>query len=182
MTFNFDLTYCQKWENVSYIRHFVADMLSEEFYGLSDSKRVSTATSELVENLVKHSSSKLANISISREGDASEILLKATNTVSKELLNQFETIFKDIYKGDPKTVYKEMMLRSLGEKDVSQLGLARIRYECEGEISYQVSNCKDNPKLCQSLPKTSKHQLLTIIVKVPMSDQLLNSNNKEGAL
>jgi len=179
MTFKLDLTYRQRWENVSYIRHFVADMLSEEFCGLSDSKRVSTATSELVENLVKHSSNKIANISIATNTDGSEILLNATNTVSKELLEEFKVIFKEIYKSDPKTVYKEMMLRSLGEKEISQLGLARIRYECEGEISYSIESCKSKTTLCQSLPKPSKHQLLSITVKVPISDQLLNQPKQE---
>jgi len=181
MTFIFNLTYHQKWKNVSYIRHFVTDILNEEFHDLTGSKRVSIATSELIENLVKHSSSSLVNISIKKDETESIILIKATNTVSQELLERFESIFKEIYKGDPKTVYKEMMLRSLGETNVSQLGLARIRYECDGEISYEVSGCSKNNPICESISETAEYQLLTVIVKVPILNKLPKKNSQEVA-
>ncbi len=180
MRFGFELTYQQEWENVSSVRHFISEMLSREFGGIVESKKISTATSELMENVVKYSTVSIANLSIKCDKDNSVIYLIATNAVSKGLLAKFESIFDEVHQGEPKEVYKEMMLRSLCETEVSQLGLARIRYECNGDISYEVSEYLDGSSEFRELPNTSDDRLLTITVKIPILEHNQGTSCDKG--
>ena len=63
-----------------------------------------------------------------------------TDDANKDKLESFEVVFDEIKEGDPQEIYKKMMLRSLTEPQVSQLGLARIKCECNADISYELSN------------------------------------------
>jgi len=174
MKFDFELTYQQKWENVSSIRHFVSEMLSGKLFGLEVEKKVSTATSELIENIVKYSTGSVAKLAIKCQHSDPTIVLVASNVVSSHLLVKFESIFSEVNKGEAKEAYKEMMLRSLCDTQLSQLGLARIRYECHGIISYDVSESYDVSDFAdvsfkpEQISNDSNNKLLSISVKVPI--------------
>ena len=140
MAFNLNLTFGPKWENVSNIRNFVTEILSTGIVDLDDAKKVATASSELVENVVKYSAAGGAMIDIKKDPVAGKISLTIKNIASIKNIQTFESIYNSVIDGDPKEVYKKMMLRSFNDPEHSQLGLARIRYECQGDIFYKVEN------------------------------------------
>ena len=77
-----------------------------------------------------------------------------------------EKIFEMIKSGNPREVYKKMMLRSLELNSVNQLGLARIRYECSTEISYKVS--KDVEKHFEEIKITPGQAEKMLILSVEL--------------
>ena len=169
MAFNLNLTFGPKWENVSNIRNFVTEILSTGIVDLNDAKKVATASSELVENVVKYSAAGGAVIDIKKDPVAGKISLTIKNIASIKNIQTFESIYKTVIEGDPKEVYKKMMLRSFNDPENSQLGLARIRYECQGDIFYEVSNDID---ILSNIPDTDTHsndkKLLSVTVEIPV--------------
>ncbi len=169
MAFNLNLTFGPKWENVSNIRNFVAEILSTGIVDLDDAKKVATASSELVENVVKYSVAGGAVIDIKKDPDAGKVSLTIKNIAALKNIQTFESIYKTVIDGDPKEVYKKMMLRSFSDPDHSQLGLARIRYECQGEIFYEIS---DDIGIISNLPDTGNNfngsKLLSVTVEIPV--------------
>jgi hypothetical protein len=169
MAFNLNLTFGPKWENVSNIRNFVTEILSTGIVDLDDAKKVATASSELVENVVKYSVAGGAVIDIKKDPAAGKISLTIKNIATLKNIQTFESIYECVIDGDPKEVYKKMMLRSFSDPEHSQLGLARIRYECQGEISYDIS---DNIGVISNLPDTGNDfndsRLLSVTVEIPV--------------
>jgi len=174
MAFNLNLTFGPKWENVSNIRNFVTEILSTGIVDLDDAKKVATASSELVENVVKYSVVGGAVIDIKKDPTAGKISLTIKNVADIKDIKNFESIYTTVIDGDPKEIYKKMMLRSFNDPKHSQLGLARIRYECQGHISYEISNGID---IISNLPERDKasndHKLLSVTVEIPV--KIINS-------
>jgi len=169
MAFNLNLTFGPKWENVSNIRNFVTEILSTGIVDIDDAKKVATASSELVENVVKYSAVGGAMIDIKKDPVAGKISLTIKNIATHKNIQTFEAIYKSIIDGDPKEVYKKMMLRSFNDPDHSQLGLARIRYECQGDIFYEIGN---NTDIISNSPDTDNnsddYKLLSVTVEIPV--------------
>lgn len=169
MTFRLSLTFGPKWENVSNVRNFVTGALSTGIVDINDAKKVATASSELLENVVKYSAVGGAIIDIVKDSNMGIISLTIKNVVDDEHIGTFERLFQLIIKGDAKEMYKQMMLKSFNDPDNSRLGLARIRYECQGEISYEISN---DIELISNILDTVKMQdnlkLLSVTVKIPV--------------
>lgn len=169
MVFNLNLSFGPKWENVSNIRNFVTEMLSTGIVDINDAKKVATATSELVENIVKYSALGGALITILKDPCSGKVTLTIKNIASLDHLETFESIFKEITTGDPKEVYKKMMLRSFSNTEKSQLGLARIRYECQGIISYSISDDLDTILKQQGISiKDDTLKVLGVTVEIPV--------------
>ncbi len=169
MAFNLNLTFGPKWENVSNIRNFVTEMLSTGIVDTIDAKKVATASSELVENVVKYSSVGGAMIDIQKNLSEGKIALTIKNISSVENIKTFESIYQKVIQGDPKEVYKQMMIRSFNDPDNSQLGLARIRYECQGNILYEISDdisCISN--ISQENRSNKNLKLLSVTVEIPV--------------
>jgi len=144
-------------------------MLSTGIVDIIDAKKVATASSELVENVVKYSATGGAMIDIKKDPGTGKISLTIKNIASNDDINTFETIFKNVIGGDPKEMYKKMMLRSFNDPENSQLGLARIRYECQGEISYEISQdikLISNVLDCEQIKDDFK--LLSVTVEIPV--------------
>lgn len=169
MAFNLNLTFGPKWENVSNIRNFVTEILSTGIVDLDDAKKVATASSELVENVVKYSAVGGAVIDIKKDPVVGKISLTIKNIASLKNIQTFESIYKTVIDGDPKEIYKQMMLRSFNDPKHSQLGLARIRYECQGDIFYEVGNNTDIISNCPDIVDNSDdNKLLSVTVEIPV--------------
>ncbi|MFA5902975.1 MAG: hypothetical protein WC836_03505 [Desulfobacula sp.] len=169
MAFNLNLTFGPRWENVSNIRNFVTEILSTGIVDLDDAKKVATASSELVENVVKYSAVGGAVIDIKKDPAVGKISLTIRNIASLKNIQTFESIYKTVIDGDPKEIYKQMMLRSFNDPQHSQLGLARIRYECQGDIFYEVGNNTDiisnSPDIVDN---SDDNKLLSVTVEIPV--------------
>ncbi len=169
MTFYLNLRFGPRWESVSNIRNFVTDMLSTGIVDLNDAKKVATATSELVENIVKYSAAGGANITVLKDPACGRITLSIQNIAGPDHLADFESIFREISTGDPRETYKKMMLRSLSDTEKSQLGLARIRYECQGIISYTISdNLEEVLDREDIMEKPEGLRVLGVTVEIPV--------------
>lgn len=169
MAFNLNLTFGPQWENVSNIRTFLTEMLSSGIVDINDAKKVATASSELVENVVKYSISGGAMIDIKKKPEKGKIFLTIKNIADSEHLDIFSTIYEQVTKGDPKEMYKQMMLRSFNDPGRSQLGLARIRYECQGEITYDISDDKEVMTGMLAAGADSRGlKILSVTVEIPV--------------
>ncbi len=169
MAFNLNLTFGPKWENVSNIRNFVTEMLSTGIVDVIDAKKVATASSELVENVVKYSVIGGAMIDIQKNLSEGKIALTIKNISSEKNIKTFESIYARVIKGDPKEVYKQMMLRSFNDPENSQLGLARIRYECQGNILYEISDdISSISNISQEDQIKNNLKLLSVTVEIPV--------------
>ncbi len=158
------------WKRISIIRAFITEMLSLEVTDLGDAKNISTATSELIENTVKYSAISGAVVSIKKDIDHGKMRLAISNITTTKQLTLFESILTILHEGTPKEVYRDMMLRSFNHSEKCQLGLARIQYECQGKISYSVS---DNLSPILSLDKENETstglKLLTVTAEIPIT-------------
>ena len=134
MAFNLKLSFGPQWESIPIIRNFTTDLLSAGILDINDAKKVATACSELIENVVKYSAAGGTMIDVTKDLKKGRILLTIMNLATTENVTTFEQIYREISQGDPKEVYKKMMLQSFSDPEQSQLGLARIRYECQGAI------------------------------------------------
>lgn len=177
MIFNLDLSFGPKWENISIIRVFINDMLSIGIIAKQDATNVSTAVSELMENIVKYTSAGGALISLKKNTNLGMISLCMSNVCTKEDAEKFENIYTDIIQGSPKDAYKKRMINSMKNEKLSQLGLARIRYECKGEITYDISDNLADVKSSLAIDEHDEgYKLLTVEVKIPVQ---LSENTEE---
>lgn len=169
MAFKLHMNFGPMWESVSIIRNFTTDMLSTGILDTNDAKKVATACSELIENVVKYSAAGGVAIDIKKDLGNGEIYLTIQNIANEEDLETFESVFQTVTSGDPKEVYKNMMLRSFSDPETSQLGLARIRYECQGELSYSISdNTNTIAQLQHSDSLQDDFKVLSVSVKIPV--------------
>ncbi|MFH2091924.1 MAG: hypothetical protein ABIJ31_06140 [Pseudomonadota bacterium] len=170
MAFNLKLSFGPQWESVSIIRNFTAELLSLGIVNRDDAKKASTACSELIENVVKYSAAGGTMIDVTKDLGRGKIHLTIKNIASSKNVETFKTIFEEVTQGDPKEMYKKMMLRSFADPETSQLGLARIRYECQGTITYDV---EDDIQSLSILSETSVIQadlkLLSVSVEIPVN-------------
>ncbi|MCP3873543.1 MAG: hypothetical protein GY699_10370 [Desulfobacteraceae bacterium] len=170
MAFHIHLNFGPHWDNVSNIRTFVTQMLSTKVLEMSDAKRVAIASSELIENVAKYSEGGEAVVDIKKDVKNGKISIIVQNLANNSNIEKFESIYSLIIDGDPREVYKTMMLRSFNSPENSQLGLARIRYECQGEIFYQIDNDNvANIDLSEIDINNNDFQLLSVEVKIPVT-------------
>lgn len=169
MAFNLNLSFGPQWESVSIIRNFMTDLLSTGILDPNDAKKVSTAVSELIENVVKYSAAGGTIIDVNKDLGNGKIRLTIKNIATSEHLDTFEVIFSEVIQGEPREMYKRMMLKSFSNPEKSQLGLARIRYECEGTITYEI---EEDTNAFSILPKTQNIpdglKLLSVSVEIPV--------------
>lgn len=169
MAFNFRLSFGPQWESVSIIRNFATDLLSNGILDLNDAKKVATAVSELIENVVKYSAVGGTMIDVSKDLNKGKIRLTIMNIATDENVETFEKIFKEVNQGEPKEMYKKMMLKSFSDPENSQLGLARIRYECQGNISYEISSDFDSFSILPEVEDAGEGvKLLSVSVEIPV--------------
>lgn len=169
MKLNLNLLCSPQWKNVANIRNFVMEMLSSGIVTLDDAKKVATVISELIENIVKYSAISGTDISLGESNTSNTISLTLSNITTIENIKAFESFFSLINTGAPKDVYKNMMLRSFSDPDKSQLGLARIQYECQGELSYAVSeNLMPIIENDEDIPNKENLRKLSITVNIPV--------------
>ena len=75
MAFNLRLTFGPQWESIPIIRNFTTDLLSAGILDINDAKKVATACSELIENVVKYSAAGGTVIDVTKDLEKGEIRL-----------------------------------------------------------------------------------------------------------
>jgi len=175
MIFNLNFSFGPRWECISTIRNFINDILSIGVTSKGKAEDITTANSELMENLIKYSAVGVALISIHKDSDMGKITLNISNIATQENIDMFKTIYEEVIDGPSKEAYKKRMIKSITNPGKSQLGLARIRFECGGNITYQIS--EDLGSILEPLgikKKFDNHKLIKI--KVEISAKLSHIN------
>jgi hypothetical protein len=132
-----------RWETISMIRIYSEQIILEQTNNQTIAKLISSAAAELMENAYKYSVTKGGMIAIEYDTDTKNYILTETNIIDQEHLHNLKNILLLINKDDPVISYKKMMLRSFENNTISQLGLAKIKYECNAAISYKTYNIKN---------------------------------------
>jgi hypothetical protein len=133
-----DLSFGPRWAYVSCVRSFIANFCAISLDNKAQADKISLAASELVENAVKYGSAEDTRIKVEVTNDRKFMVLTVENKATEEQIRVLQEEYKKITTGDPLQAYLEKMKEAaLSSKEKSQLGLARIRYETEADISLE---------------------------------------------
>lgn len=169
MVFNLHLTFSPQWENVTNIRTFVTRMLSSGIVNPNDARKVATASTLLVENAIKYSVAGSAVIDIKKKTELEQIHLAIKNISDLTHLDTFETIYKQVYQKDAKKMYTTTMNHLANTPRNGRRGLAKIRYECQGDIRYDISDdIRTIPNVSSFNIADKNPKVLTVSVIVPV--------------
>jgi anti-sigma regulatory factor (Ser/Thr protein kinase) len=128
---------------VSVARRFVENAL-EKF--LSDPDlvaRVAMATHELLENAARYSRNACAELTVVMNRDEADpngrLTLRLSNTAGPKHIDRLKQSFAELDAcDDPLMLYVGLMRRNAGNREISGLGLARIRAEGEMTLGLEV--------------------------------------------
>jgi hypothetical protein len=147
-------------------------MLTQKITNHDEAYRVAIVASELMENVCRYSTGGTASIVVEQGKNREDIVVSIKNITKNENIEGFKKIFAMISSGSALEAYKNMMLRIIDNKDntISQLGLARIRYEGRSELSYEIES--DIESLTEGKTILNEdNRLLVLCVRSKMSIQ-----------
>ncbi|MBN2545853.1 MAG: hypothetical protein JXB50_08655 [Spirochaetes bacterium] len=123
-----------EWETISVIRSLIEHVFYKHTNNFDATKLFAAAASELMENAYKYSYTKNGIIEIDYKPEIKKFIIKEINIAETSKIKTLKSILNTIHKNDPEEAYKNMMLRAFQNHKISQLGLAKIRYECNADI------------------------------------------------
>lgn len=137
-----ELIFGPKWKYIATVREFLQDFLSVSLKdGLLKAESISMSVSELLENSIKYGSEAGIKISVELIETEDKIIVSVENYSTPENIAVLMKEIERVNSGPPEKVYLEKMQEAAMRTDGgSQLGLARIRYEANAEISINVKN------------------------------------------
>ncbi|MBN2531751.1 MAG: hypothetical protein JXB88_02605 [Spirochaetales bacterium] len=167
--FYLKLKFSHDWDDIVIIRNFIITILSRKITNYDEAYRVALVASELMENACRYSTIGGASIELEQGINETHIEFRIKNITKEENIKEFEKIFHIINTGSAGEAYKEMMLRVINRNDetISQLGLARIRYEGQSEISYEIES--DLEPLLKGSERIDSQKQRILCVKSKMS-------------
>ncbi|MBN2443373.1 MAG: hypothetical protein JXJ04_18575 [Spirochaetales bacterium] len=122
------------WDNIPVTRRYIEKMIHNET-GAMNAKILSAGVSELMENACKYSCYKDSYINVNISRSQNHIKIQVQNIAAAEEIELLKKGLYEVSQGDPAETYKQMMLKDFTkETKRGKLGLARIRYECDGDI------------------------------------------------
>ncbi len=154
-----------QWESVSALRQDLSEII---FDTEEQGQHIRMACTELLENACKYAEVGDAQMEIYSDADNMRIEIIIQNITNPVQLEHFRNIYEEVTDDCPEAAYQKMALKSLDGED-SQLGLARIRYELDSNIEYEVKN--DVEKLLTDgvhALKSNDLVILKVILKIPM--------------
>ena len=166
--FFFKLKFGPKWEHVKVIRNFISIILSS---GISDTDvayKIAIAGSELMENACKYSAVGGAIIEIIKSYHQNHVELNIQNIARQNEIDTFKQTLEAASKGNAKEAYKEIILESLQANTQGRIGIARVRYECNADISYAISEDITDLMYGETVKNRDKFFRLNIHVVFPL--------------
>jgi hypothetical protein len=126
---------------VSVTRRFVEEALEKISSDADLVSRVAMSAHELLENATKYARRGRAQLSVHVEGERTgtrTLTLRLSNTTTATHIDRLRQVFSEIdATDDPLALYVTLMRRNAHERDISGLGLARIR--AEGEMTLKLN-------------------------------------------
>lgn len=136
-----DITFGPKWDYVPLTKNYVENFLLINLVDKENIGRIALAASELLENAVKYSTKDGIRMIIRKILEKKVIELLVLNYTSKEMFNKVKELVETMNNSDPMQFYIERMKEAaLAEDGDSGLGLARINYECNADITVGYSD------------------------------------------
>ncbi len=139
-----ELNISPKWKHISVVRNLVGTFLAIKIDDKYKADVITIAVSELLENAIKYSSNKNKHVRIHLEASNKKVVIIMNNHANEDEIPELKRILGIINNDDPFNVYIKQLKSSplsMKQKNKSQLGLARIRYETNANIQLNV---KDN--------------------------------------
>lgn len=127
------------WRLTADIRKLVASYCAHRLPDPTFTERVSMVCHELLENGVKYAATPDHQVALALELTSGQLVVTVANTSSAEHVARLQREMALVFDGDALEVYLRKMQENL-DSDVSQLGLARIRYEGEAELDANVQD------------------------------------------
>ncbi|HVJ16104.1 MAG TPA: DUF6272 family protein [Polyangiaceae bacterium] len=130
------------WRHVDGIRKFCDSFTAASFDNRTLGERVGVVIHELTENAIKYSragDSAELELSISHENDRIEVVV--ANSPAPEHVTALQSIFEKLCAAPAEEAYVAAMRRAATlPEGQSGLGLARIRHDCDVELSLSIEN------------------------------------------
>lgn len=134
-----DLSFGPRWAYVSCVRSFIGNFCAISLADKTQADKISLAASELVENAVKYASSEDTRIKVEVTDDRRFMILTVENKASDQQIEVLKKEFEKVTSGDPLQAYLEKMKEAaISPKGQSQLGLARIQYESNADLTLKI--------------------------------------------
>ena len=139
------IDFAPEWAFIGSIRGFIESFTFICIKNNKIGKAVALAASELLENAVKYSVTEKIMIDFQFEhhpdNRKAKAILRVFNYTDDNHIKTLKSIIDDIYQYSPKEAYLKRMQKALLEEKSSvssQIGLSRIRYECNASIKTTV--------------------------------------------
>jgi len=135
-----ELRFGPRWKYISAARAFIQNFLTISISDQVKVDKIAVAASELLENSVKYASGEETGIGIKvYPSDDEEITVVVENSATPEAIELLKALFEKISQGNPLETYVNQMKEAALRKDgMSQLGLARIRYETGAKMKLLI--------------------------------------------
>ena len=158
----------QFWNNIYLTRKYISNILQEQKFNKEIINKIEVALTELMENACKNSYVNWIIVELERDLMNSCFFINVKNMTKNENLNEFKKILSLIDEKDPLSSYKDMMIRNCknNDKKLSQLGLARIIYECSAKIDYFINKNNDFNFISSDI--YTDYVQLDVRVKIPI--------------
>lgn len=145
-TYGAEISFSPKWWSyVSSTRIMVSSFCSVELAKEGIADKIAMAAQELLENAVKYSSDEQHNVSLRFTiHDGQRISLEVSNYASPAHIEVLRAQHAEVNAGDPLLAYLQKVQRIAMDPstDVSQLGLARIRYDTGNDLQLHIEGQK----------------------------------------
>jgi hypothetical protein len=140
-TYLFELEFTPNLRLVPIVRRFVSDFYGEVFDDEEVVSRLALSTHELMENAIQHNSGGEARLLVElRDVDGEKhISVRIGNPTWPESISKLSLLLEAMARApDPLQFYLQLMAQSARQTEGSGLGLARIRFEGEMQLSHTV--------------------------------------------
>jgi len=131
-----ELRFGPNWEYISTVRNFIINFLAITLDDKKRADRIAMAVNELVENAIKYSVEDGIEINLEVLKNSHQINVTVRNHGSEDQYEILNNIITEINNLPPLEAYMKRMKESATKMDKeSNIGLARIRYETNANIS-----------------------------------------------
>lgn len=136
-----DLKFGPKWTYISTVRTFVENFMAISLDNKKKAGIIAMSVNELIENAIKYSDSNDIQIKFQIISNEKKIYVNVSNHSTPDEEKNLDKILSEINSLPPLEAYMNRMKLSLDTlNNKSSIGLARIRYESDAEISHSFEN------------------------------------------
>lgn len=136
-----DLKFGPKWTYISTVRTFVENFMAISLENKKKAGIIAMSVNELIENAIKYSDVEGIQIKFQILSNEKKIYVNVANHTTVEEENNLKKILTEINGLPPLEAYMNRMKSSIDSlTNKSAIGLARIRYESNAELSYTFND------------------------------------------